>query len=147
MQEEEDEEIPEWAITPDMRRKQRYPVTVFVSVSMRSDVSYITFTQDMVMTVGALKMRVVDVLHMRKERVGVYAEGDLLCLIPEWEERVPRKVKVEDLLASPTPEFRYVDVYHIDAKEDFIIRMHTSMINDDVRLMVAGIVCADAMQI
>ena len=141
----EDEEIPEWAIART-RREQDYQVRVYLSPSIRSDLAYLTFKEGQVRTVGTLRMRLADILHTRKERIGVYSADNMHELLQEWQ-RTPTKVVIEDLMASPTPVFHYLNVYHRDAGQEFILRIHYAMDNDRVRLMLGAIVREDPLNV
>ena len=141
----EDEEIPAWALA-GTRHPTRYPIRAAIAPSMRSDIAYLTFKEDEVMSIGSLKVRLADVLHTRKERIGVYADGNPHELLQEWVPS-PTKVRVEDLMAAPTPHFRYLNVYHKEASQEFILRIHPSMNNDDVRLMLGSIIREDPMRV
>ena len=141
----EDEEIPDWAIART-RRDQDYQVRVYLSPSIRSDLAYLTFKEGQVRTVGTLKMRLADILHTRKERIGVYSADNMHELLQEWM-RTPTKVVIEDLMALPTPAFHYLNVYHRDAGQEFILRIHYAMDNDRVRLMLGAIVREDPLNV
>ena len=143
--ENEDEEIPDWAISRT-RREQSYQVRVSLAASIRSDLAYLTSKEDQVRTVGTLKLRLADILHTRKERIGVYSAENMHELLPEWQ-RTPTKVVIEDLMASPTPVFHYLNVYHRDAGQEFVLRIHYTLDNNAVRLVLGAIVREDPMNV
>ena len=126
-----------WAGTQSENVKENL-VNVIFGQSIKSDLAQITFQKSGVMSVGAIKTRLTDLLMMRKERIAIFAAWDQTVILEEWQ-MAPHNILVEDTLTMLTPSYDYVNVGNPRTKAKFIIKIKPTTSNQDILATISRI--------
>ena len=121
-------------------------VRVVISGSVRSDIKELTFKAEEVVSVGALKVRLMDIIMIRRERIAIYPLDDHTTKLNDWEATRAEVVVFDDMVFGD-PSTDYLNIYMPEKNAEFILRIADGMSQDSIERRIGHIIDVEPARI
>ena len=141
---QEDHQVPpQWAWSvPQEKEETKMNLHVRIGSSVRSDIQECTLLLPNRISVGAVKVRIADIVGIDKTRIVLADETTPEKALPDWVE-CPERILVEDILLLPEKEADYINVFVPAIQQSFIIKVPKDACTGELRETIAKILRVD----
>ena len=144
VEEREQEPVPTWAWSHDLLgvnlEDAAGVLTIRIGPSIRTDIFMCELMAPVPIAVGALKVRLAEMLGTSKERLIVASSKNTRVSLPDWVETPNDVVVVEDVLIVPLKKLDYISIYKAESKQEFLLPVREGASDHDVLQAVANVV-------